>query len=279
MSFFKKYKNRMIVTVVALIIVIGKTSGNRVSLTKVERTIGNALVPIERFFYRTNKKTTDFFISIKNMGRLKKENEKLKIEIQELEEKNRHYENLIGKSEILEKEAKLLETTEYNLIATEIIGKEPSNWFDRFTVDKGAKDGVKIGDTVVQAVESDNNTIQEGIVGRVVEVGDDWSKVISIIDENSKVSFKVIRTQDGGIISGNMDNIDNKLTGYLFDSKADVMKGDKLFTSGLGGKYVKDLYIGDIVDVVKRDEDLMKSIYIEPAIDFKKIYKVYIVSN
>ncbi len=55
--------------------------------------------------------------------------------------------------------------------------------------------------------------------------------------------------------------------------------GDKLFTSGLGGKYVKDLYIGEIVDVVKRDEDLMKSIYIEPAIDFKKIYKVYIVSN
>ncbi len=46
------------------------------------------------------------------------------------------------------------------------------------------------------------------------------------------------------------------------------MKGDKLFTSGLGGKYVKDLYIGEIVDVVKRDEDLMKSIYIEPAIEF-----------
>ncbi|NMA87052.1 MAG: rod shape-determining protein MreC [Tissierellia bacterium] len=284
MSFFKKYKNRMIVTIVAiiLIIVIGKTSGNRLSLTKIERTIGNVLVPIERFFYRANKKTTDFFISIKNIGSLKSENEKLKIQISELEEKNRHYENLVGKSEILEKEAKLLETTEYKLIPTEITGREPGNWFDRFTVDKGTKDGVKIGDTVVQAVESDNNIIQEGIVGRVVEVGDTWSKVISIIDENSKISFKVIRTQDGGVISGNMDNKDNKdnkLTGYLFDSKADVMKGDKLFTSGLGGKYVKDLYIGEIVDVVKRDEDLMKSIYIEPAIDFKKIYKVYIVSN
>lgn len=59
------------------------------------------------------------------------------------------------------------------------------------------------------------------------------------------------------------------------------MKGDKLFTSGLGGKYVKDLYIGEIVDVVKRDEDLMKSIYIEPAIDFKKnlqsIYSIQLI--
>ncbi len=67
------------------------------------------------------------------------------------------------------------------------------------------------------------------------------------------------------------DSMDNKLTGYLFDTKADVMKGDKLFTSGLGGgEYIKDLYIGEITDVVKKDEDLMKSIYIEPAIDFKK---------
>ncbi len=44
--------------------------------------------------------------------------------------------------------------------------------------------------------------------------------------------------------------------GYLFDTKADVMKGDKLFTSGLGGIYVKDLYIGEITDVIKEDEDL-----------------------
>ena len=285
MSFFKKYKNRMIVTIVTiiLIIVIGVTSNSRGSLTKVERTIGNILVPIERFFYRTNKKTTDFFISIKNIGNLKEENEKLKIEISELEEKNRHYENLIGKSETLEKEAKLLEATDYKLISAEIIGQEPGNWFDRFMIDKGLKDGIKIGDTVVQAVETDNNVIQEGVVGRVVEVGDDFSKVVSLIDENSKISFKVLRTQDGGIISGVMDNksgsTDNKLTGYLFDAKADVMKGDKLFTSGLGGKYVKDLYIGEIVDVVKKDEDLMKNIYIEPAIDFKKVYKVFVVSN
>ena len=118
--------------------------------------------------------------------------------------------------------------------------------------------------------------MQEGVVGRVAEVGDNWAKVISIVDENSKISFKVIRTQDGGVIS---DNVDGKLSGYLFDTKADVMKGDKLFTSGLGGMFVKDLYIGEIKDVVKKDEDLMKNIYIEPSVDFKKLYKVFIISD
>ena len=100
--------------------------------------------------------------------------------------------------------------------------------------------------------------------------------MVSIVDETSNISFKTIRTQDGGIISG---SVDNDLKGYLFDSKADVVKGDKLFTSGLGGVFVKDLYIGEINDVVKKDEDLMKQISITPAVDFKKIYKVYIISN
>ena len=173
-----------------------------------------------------------------------------------------------------------MKNTNYSLIPAQVIGKEPGNWFDRFIIDKGSKDGVKKGDTVIQATETEDNIIQEGIVGRVVEVGDNWAKVISIIDENSKVSFKVIRTQDGGVISGNVDDkLNGKLNGYLFDAKADIMKGDKLFTSGLGGIFVKDLYIGEITDVIKKDEKLMKNIDIEPAVDFKKLYRVFIISN
>ena len=118
--------------------------------------------------------------------------------------------------------------------------------------------------------------MEEGIVGRVVEVGDNFAKVVSIIDENNKIAFKVIRTQDGGIISG---IVDEKLSGYLFDTKADVMKGDKLFTSGLGGIYVKDIYIGEVKDVVKNDDDLMKNVYVDPAVNFKKLYRVFIISK
>ena len=278
MFFLKKYKNRMVVTAVAiiLIVIIGVTSSERLSLSKPEKFIGNILAPVEKLFYNLGKKSSDFFESIKNIGTMKKENEELKIKVIELEEKNRIYEDIIGKSEYLKDEAELMKNTNYSLIPAQVIGKEPGNWFDRFTIDKGSKDGIKKGDTVIQATETEENIIQEGIVGRVVEVADNWAKVISIIDENSKISFKVIRTQDGGVISR---SVDGKLNGYLFDTKADIMKGDKLFTSGLGGIFVKDLYIGEITDVIKKDEKLMKSIEIEPAVDFKKLYRVFIISN
>lgn len=266
----------MIVALIAiiLIVIIGITSSERLKITAVERFIGNVFSPVQKVVFSIGRNISDFFVSIKDLFSLKEENEDLKLKILELEETVRRYENIIGKSEYLINEKKLLESTSYNLLSAQVTGKEPGNWFNRFTIDKGMKDGVEKGDTVIQAVEVDGEIVQEGVVGRIIDVGDNWAKVISIIDESNNISFKVIRTQDGGILSG---NIDGNLSGYLFDSKADIMKGDKLFSSGLGGIYVDDLYIGEITNVIKEDEDLAKKIEVEPAVDFKKIYKVFVI--
>lgn len=278
MSFWKKYKNRMIVAFVAiiLIVIIGITANGREKLSKGENLLGNIFSPVQKFSINIGERVSNFFESILHMGSLKSENEELKLKVAELEEKNRRYEDLIGRSDYLLREKELIDNTHYNLIPAQLIGKEPGNWFNRFVIDKGAKDGVKKGDVVIQAVDTGEGIIQEGVVGRVLETGDTWAKVVSIIDENSDISFKAIRTQDGGILSG---SVEGKLSGYLFDTGADVIKGDKLFTSGLGGVYDADLYIGEVINVIKGDEDLMKKVEVEPAVDFKKIYKVFVISD
>jgi rod shape-determining protein MreC len=73
--------------------------------------------------------------------------------------------------------------------------------------------------------------------------------------------------------------MDGKISGYLFDDKADIIKGDKLYTSGLGGGFIEDLYLGEVNEVISEDEDLMKKIEVKPAINFKKLYKVYVISD
>lgn len=261
---------------IILIILIGVTSTERMSLTKFEKIIGNVITPIGKITNSVGKNVSNFFNNIKDISNLKEENESLKIRVAELEEENRNYLNIIGKSDYLKNEAALLKETEFNLISGQIVGKEPNNWFDRFTINKGSKDGIKKGDTVVQGVEVEHNVIIEGIVGRVIDVGDNWAKVATVIDEMSRISFKTLRTQDIGIISG---SVDHKITGYLFDNKADVIKGDKLFTSELGGTFVSDIYIGEIEEVIDDDEDLMKRIEVKPVINFKKLYKVFVISN
>ena len=280
MSFLKRNKERMIVTLVAiiLIVIIGITSVERLSLTKLEIITGNILTPVNKVINTGSKKVYDFFDGLKDVGKLKEENESLKDKVITLEEENRRYENIIGKTDYLKNEANLLDNTSFKLIEAKVVGKEPGNWFERFTIDKGSKDGIKKGDTVIQAVEIDGDIIKEGIVGRVVDVGGNFAKIVTVIDELSKISFKVIRTQDGGIIAGS-GSLKGDVSGYLYDNKADLIKGDKLITSGLGGSYVENIYIGEIDEVLSEDEDLMKRISVKPAINFKKLYKVYIISR
>lgn len=278
MAFFNRNKEKIIVTSVAiiLIVIIGITSSERLSINSFEKTIGNILSPIGKITTSLSNGVSNFFDNLMNISKLKDENEDLKNQISLLQEENRGYLEIISKTDYLKKEHELLNKTSYNLIAAQITGKEPGNWFDRFTIDKGLKDGIKKGDTVVYGVSMDQNTIVEGIIGRIVDVGDNWSKVVSVIDENSSISFKILRTQDGGIISG---SINGQITGYLFDNDADIIKGDKLFTSGLGGGFVKDIYIGEIEAIVSEEEDLMKEIKVKPIIDYKKLHKVFIISE
>ncbi len=278
MSFLNKYKERIIVAIVAiiLVIIIGITSGERLGISKFEGILGNILTPISKFTSSISKKTSDFIYSITNIGDLKNENEELKERILALEEENRTYENIIGKADYLKNEADLVKNSSFDLIEGTITAKEPTNWFNRFTIDIGYNDGVKKGDTVVQGTKLDQNTVIEGVVGRIVDVGPSWSNVVSLVDEQNRISFKVLRTQDGGIIHGSLDG---KVSGYLFDDEADVIKGDKLFTSGLGGTFIKDIYIGEIEDIISGEESLVKSIEIKPAIDFKKMSKVFVISK
>ncbi|MGF7056499.1 rod shape-determining protein MreC [Brassicibacter mesophilus] len=276
MTILKKIKGRMVVAVVTiiLIVIIGITASGRDNVTAVENFLGKLITPVQKFFYNGGESVATTFKSIGSITQLNEENAELKEEISKLRNQIRNYEDIISKSDYLRNEAILKEKTELNLVDAQIIGKDPGNWFDKFVIDKGSQDGIKKGDAVIQGVEVDGDTIVEGLVGRVIEVGDNWAKVISIIDEGSNASIKIIRTQDGGIIKGDFEG---NLSGYLFDAKADVVKGDKLLTSGLGGIFVKDLYIGEISEVTKKSDDLLVNIKVNPAVNFNKLHDVFVI--
>ncbi|QIB26593.1 rod shape-determining protein MreC [Caloranaerobacter azorensis] len=274
----KKYRGRMIVALVAIIllIIIGITSKNRQSITSIENIVGKIVTPVQGLFYTVDQKITNAMKSVTNVFKLKAENEKMKAEILKLKAENRKMEDIISRAEYLKNEAIMLEKSKYNFIKAKIIGKDPGNWFDRFIINKGSRDGIKEGSIIIKAVKLDEDIIEEGLVGKVIEVGDSWSEVLAIVDEGSKVSFKVIRTQDGGILNG---SITGEMSGYLFDSNADIVEGDKLITSGLGEVFVEGLYIGKIKKVIKKGNDLVKRILVEPAINFKKLDYVYVITG
>ena len=265
----------MIVTVVTIIIlvVIGFTSGNRQNLSQVEGFLGSVFGPVQRALYSGATSISDFIRDVQKRGEtgqsLKEMEEKLKVleqdnlRLKELERENSRLKTLLDFKQ---------EHQDFVVTGARVIGKSPGNWFNMLAVDKGSNDGIEQNMAVIS---------QDGLVGRVVEVGTTWSKVLAIVDGRSSVSAIVERTRDTGIIRGNNtlvfeDGLSSMV--YLPDD-SEVIPGDKVITSGLGGVFPKGIYIGQVMEVVKEKQNLFKYAVIKPAVDFQRIEEVLLVKS
>ncbi len=267
-----KDKLAMIVTVIAiiLIIIIGFTSKQRERVTVVEKWLGNILSPAQRVLNISTITIEEKVSSIFRFNRLLQENQELQNEVNILTKQL--IEAKLTRDELEELRGLrfamnyLEEPDYYQPIAANVVAKSPSNWFDIFNIDVGENKGITKDSIVLSS---------NGLIGRVYEVGGNWSKVISIVDNNSSVSFQVLRNKNyQGIVSG---SIANELSGYLFDPMAEIVVGDKLITSGMG-IYPQGIMIGEVLEVSKTEDQLLKTITVEPSVNFRRMNKVLVIN-
>ena len=154
---------------------------------------------------------------------------------------------------------------DFDLVSADITSMDGSNWTNVFTIDRGTESGIKPGDAVVNGM---------GLVGKIQETGKGWSKVVALIDEDSNVSFKLVRDRKQlGIVSGSAGG---GISGYMMDAGSTVSEGDILITSGLG-IYPEGITIGNVKTVVYNSNTLLKEITVEPAVNFKGLEKVAVI--
>lgn len=110
----------------------------------------------------------------------------------------------------------------------------------------------------------------DGLVGRIIEVGANWSKVTAIIDASSEVSVMVERTRDIGVVRGAFSTADdNQLELYYLPSGFDLVPGDRIVTSGMSSIFPKSIVVGTVSEVTRRSaEGTQSNAIIEPAVDF-----------
>jgi rod shape-determining protein MreC len=114
----------------------------------------------------------------------------------------------------------------------------------------------------------------DGVVGRLVSVSPNYSKVLLIIDQNSAVDCIIQRSRDEGIVKG----LTAKLCVLEYMLKtSDVVVGDKVVTSGLGRVYPKGLPVGKVLEVVNIPGELFKDIKVVPMVDFSKLEELLVI--
>lgn len=162
---------------------------------------------------------------------------------------------------------------DYEKTGARIIARDTGNWYHSFTIDKGENDGIMVDMNVIAGGESG------GLVGRVVSVGPNWAKVVSVISDNSNVSGQILATGDKLIVSGDLELMQNgKIRiSQLLDSADAVAVGDKVVTSDISDKYLPGILIGYIGEVNLDSNKLTKSGTLIPAVDFEHLDEVLVI--
>ena len=204
---------------------------------------------------------------------LLKENEELKAQVDELTMENIRLQQdryeLTNLRELYDLDAQY---EDYDKVGARIIAKDTGNWFHSFTIDKGYNDGLAIDMNVMAG---------SGLVGRIIAVGPNWSKVLSIIADNSNTSGMVLSTSDNLIVTGDLELYADGVISFekLVDSADRVVEGDKIVTANVSDKYLPGILIGYISAINVDANNMTKSGLITPAVDFEHLEEVLVITE
>lgn len=259
----------IIITIIVLILIVVFTNGESNS-SFFQNGISKLVMPIQNgLTYLKNKISGNdtFFTDINN---LETENEELKNRNSELEQSLRELESIKAENETLKEYLNLTEKYgEYETIPAYIINKDISNYSKTIIINVGSNDGIKENMTVIA---------DEGLVGHIVSVTDTTAQVQTIIDTGSSVSSTMSSTDESIVCKGTLDST-TELKAMYIPTDYNIIQGDSLETSGLGGIYPKGVHIGTVKKVESTKNITDRYAVIETAVNFDKLSTVLVITN
>ena len=151
------------------------------------------------------------------------------------------------------------------VIPAEVVGRDPDQMLDVLVINAGRDLGLQKDWPVVTTA---------GLVGHIKEV-DDHSSVVQLIF-GSRVSALIQGSRTQGIVSpvgGNRFQL------RYADASTQIQKGDRVVSSGVGGRYPKGITIGYITEVNTQVQDpLFKEVLLESGVDFWGLEEVFVLT-
>jgi rod shape-determining protein MreC len=259
-----------LITVIILILLIVLTNVDTSEVSYFESLANKFSKPVQVTFTNLKNKITGNSSFFTELDELKKENEELKTANSELEEELREYEVLQAENKTLKEKMNLTEKySQYSTISADVINKDISNYGSNLVLSVGKKDGVEKGMTVIA---------DRGLVGYIISVTDSTAKVKVITDSASTVSCNISTTDESVICKGTLDNNQELRVTYI-PTDTDLIVGDSVETSGVGGIYVKGIHIGTIKEIITTTNVTDRYAVIETAVDFSKLNTVLVITS
>ncbi len=159
----------------------------------------------------------------------------------------------------------LKDREKYTYVPAEIIGWNTDQRLNTIIIDVGRSDEIRKYMAVV---------MEDGVLGRIIEVGLTSSYVQLLSDRNCRISGLVQRSREQGII-----RYQNEALYMQLPMRADVRLGDRVVTSGLGETFPSGLPVGRISRIALGRRNLFKEVSIIPAVELNRLEEVFVIAG
>ena len=256
--------------VIALALLVAR---NTAPIQEASRLITTALVPVERALSGVGNATSSFTEAISEIQRLRGDNARLRDDVDRLTLENvrlREQAVAAGQAARLDAAARQLP---FETIPAPVIARDPSGVLQTVLLGAGSDDGVRVGNVVIS---------DQGVVGRVSDVGPTFSKVLLLTDPASTVSAIVQGSRATGIVRGQYG--DTLVMEWILQTEQ-VAVGDTVITAGLAvgnelrSLYPKGLVIGKVVGLDRAESSAYKRAIVLPGVDLRRLEHVLVVKS
>ena len=235
---------------------------------KLRSYLSASLYPIQYLINLPNNLQKSFYANFLNREeiisqnqRLKEENLNLKSQMQQIyrleSENKRLYELIDSKPK-----------TENTYLFADIVSTSKILNKHQILINRGSRDGVKLGSSIVNA---------EGIVGHVIRDQIFASEVLLISDLEHAIPVEIVRTGLRSIAIGTGEF--NKLKINTLPINSDIQKEDIIITSGLGDRYPEGFPVGTITEISREVGNPFLEVEILPFANLKTINEVWVIQT
>jgi rod shape-determining protein MreC len=231
------------------------------------------LVPVQQVLAGVGAAGDRFASAIAQIDQLRDDNSRLQTENDRLTLDNVRLREQAIAGQQAERLLALQRNVPFESVPAPVIARDPTGVLHSIVLGLGTDDGVKAGHIVLS---------DQGLVGRVSEVGTNYSKVLLVTDSSSVVSALVQGSRATGIVKGQFG--DSLIMDWLLQTEP-VKEGDVVITAGLGigdelrSLYPKGLVIGTIAQVKTAEAAAYNRAIITPAVDLRRLEHVLVVKT
>lgn len=192
-------------------------------------------------------------------------NDALRASLADFSVKMQFYDETIAENKRLRALLDFVPLAGFRTIPAKIIAVSGTSIPNAATINLGEKDRVRSDQVVIS---------RDGLAGRIASVMRDYSVVYLLTEPRCRVAARISRSREQGIIHYNMER------GMFLDNMprhGDVVVGDTITTSGLGGIFPAGLVIGYVSGIESPENEFFYNITVQPAVNFNALDELYVL--